>query len=69
MCDVMYHVCLGITIRLESKWRRSVSTCAGLILTYIRRRTLYLSPPSLTFGAMTSTPSIRVHFMLTASAD
>ena len=47
MYDVMYHVCLGIRVRLESIWHRSVSTCAGLILVYIRRRTLYLSPPSL----------------------
>ena len=45
MYDVMYHVCLGIRVRVESIWRRSVSTCAGLILVYIRRRTLYLSPP------------------------
>ena len=61
MHDVMHHVCLGIRIRLESIWRRSVSICAGLILAYIWRRTLYLSPPSLT--------SVRVRFTLTASAD
>ena len=48
MYDVMYHVCLGIRVTVESIWRRSVSTCAGLILVYIRRRTLYLSPPPFT---------------------
>ena len=69
MYDVMYHVCLSIRVRLESIWRRSVSTCAGLILVYIRRRTLYLSPPPFTFGVVTSTLSVRVRFTLTASAD